>query len=169
MSEKGGKSDQFQIKIRLKKPSPICARGYNDCYISQLIMCPLNKRGCSTRRKGGIRCGSVRAPSVDPAEVLSSLTPQQSKSWCEGKSRCCCGPSAREAVPGEGMWKGAHACTPVTLRGLIEFQLKDWEKLLLSYPYSEHKVLVQRIYPRTSVGLRQLVHLNSISFYFRFF
>lgn len=76
-------------------------------------MCTLNKRVCSTRQKGGVRCGSVRAPGVDPAEVLGSLTPPQSKSWCEGKSRCCCGPSAREAVPGAGMWKRAHARHPL--------------------------------------------------------
>lgn len=76
-------------------------------------MCTLNQRVCSTRQKGGVRCGSVRAPSVDPAEVLGSLIPPQSKSWCEGKSRCCCGPSAREAVPGAGMWKRAHALHPL--------------------------------------------------------
>lgn len=73
---------------------------------------------CSIRQKGGIRCGSVLAPGVDPAEVLSSPTPPPSKSCCEGKSRCCCGASAREAAPGGGMWRRAHARHP--LRAFVQ-------------------------------------------------
>lgn len=73
---------------------------------------------CSIRQKGGIRCGSVLAPGVDPAGVLSSPTPPPSKSCCEGKSRCCCGASAREAAPGGGMWRRAHARHP--LRAFVQ-------------------------------------------------